>query len=154
MRLSSTYLVQLLLRRRLLIGKMLYMRHLKKNSEKYKTRFWVRKIYSKRKQKGEFNMLVKDLWLHDKPFFFKYFRMLPIIFEKLLTWIAPYLPKQQTKMREPISPRERLCVALRYLITGDAQVIKAANYRMRPAITGRIVNETCKAIWDELMNKG
>ena len=57
-------------------------------------------------------------------------------------------------MREPISPRERLCVALRYLVTGDAQVIKAANYRMRPAIAGRIVNETCKAIWDELMNKG
>ena len=51
-------------------------------------------------------------------------------------------------------PRERLCVALRYLVTGDAQVIKAANYRMRPAITGRIVNETCKAIWDELINKG
>ena len=80
--------------------------------------------------------------------------MLPIIFEELLTWIPPYIQKQETKMREPISPRERLCVALRYLVTGDAQVIKAANYRMRPAITGRIVNETCKAIWDELINKG
>ena len=57
-------------------------------------------------------------------------------------------------MRAPISSRERLCVVLRYLVTGDAQVIKAANYRMRPAITGRIVNETCKAIWDELINKG
>ena len=80
--------------------------------------------------------------------------MLPIIFEELLTWIPPYIQKQETKMREPISPRERLCVALRYLVTGDAQVTKAANYRMRPAITGRIVNETCKAIWDELINKG
>ena len=33
-------------------------------------------------------------------------------------------------MREPLSPIERLCVA------------------------GRIISETCKAIWDELINKG
>ena len=154
MGLSSTSLVQLLLRRRLLIGKMLYMRHFKKNSGKYKIRFWVRTIYSERKQKGEFNMLVKDLRLHDELFFFKYFRMSPAIFGELLTWIPPYIQKQETKMREPISPRERLCVALRYLVTGDAQVTIAANYCMSPAIVGRIISETCKAIWDELINKG
>ena len=44
------------------------MRQLKKNSGKYKKRFWVRKIYSDRKQKGEFNMLVKDFQLHDELF--------------------------------------------------------------------------------------
>ena len=99
---------------------MLQMRHLKKNSGKYKNRFWVRKIYSKRKQKGEFKTLVKDLPLHDGFFFFNYFRVSHTIFEELLTWIAPYIQKQETKMREPISPRERLCVALRYLVTGDA----------------------------------
>ena len=57
-------------------------------------------------------------------------------------------------MREPISPRERLCVALRYLVTGDAQVITAVNYRMSLTIVERIISETCKAIWDELINKG
>ena len=50
-------------------------------------------MYSERKQKGEFNMLVKDLRLHDELFFFKYFRMSPAIFEELLTWIAPYIQK-------------------------------------------------------------
>ena len=99
---------------------MLQMRHLKKNSGKYKNRFWLRKIYSERKQKGEFKTLVKDLPLHDGFFFFNYFRVSHTIFEELLTWIAPYIQKQETKMREPISPRERLCVALRYLVTGDA----------------------------------
>ena len=69
-------------------------------------------------------------------------------------FFAPSLQKQQTKMREPISPRERLCVALRYLVTGDAQVITAVNYRMSLTIVERIISETCKAIWDELMNKG
>ena len=57
-------------------------------------------------------------------------------------------------MREPISPTERLCVALRYLVNGDVQVTIAANYRMSQAIVGRIISETCKAIWDELINKG
>ena len=86
---------------------MLYMRHLKENSEKYKTRFWVRKIYSGRKKKDVFNMLVIDLWLHD---------------EDCMMWIVPYIQKQETKLREPIFPRERVCVALRYLVTGDAQL--------------------------------
>ena len=72
--------------------------------------------------------------------------MSPTIFEELLAWIAPYIQKQETKMREPISARERLCVALRYLVTGDEQVTIAANYRMSPAIVGRIISETCKAI--------
>ena len=67
-------------------------------------------------------MLVKDLRLHDELIFFKYFRMSPTIFEELLTWIAPYIQKREAKMREPISPRERLRVALRYLVTGDPQV--------------------------------
>ena len=57
-------------------------------------------------------------------------------------------------MREPISPRERLCVALRHLVTGDAQVTIAVNYRISPAIVGRTISETCKAIWNELINKG
>ena len=107
MRLASTCLVQLLLRRRLLIRKMLQMRHLKKNSGKYKNRFWVRKIYSERKQKGEFKTLVKDLPLHDGFFFFNYIRVSHTIFEELLTWIAPYIQKQETKMREPFSTRKK-----------------------------------------------
>ena len=75
MRLGSTNLVQLLLRRSLLIWKMLYMRLLKKNSGKYKKRFWVRKIYSEKKQRVELKMTVKDLQLNDGLFLFEYFRM-------------------------------------------------------------------------------
>ena len=69
-------------------------------------------------------------------------------------WIAPYIQKQETKMRELIYPRERLCLALRYLVIGDMQVTIATNYCMSPAIVGRIISETCKAMLDELINKG
>ena len=34
------------------------------------------------------------------------------------------------------------------------QITIAANYCISPAIVGRIISETCKAIWDELINKG
>ena len=39
-------------------------------------------------------------------------------------------------MREPISANETLCVTMWYLVTGDAQVIIAANCRMSPAVVG------------------
>ena len=67
------------------------MCHLKKNLVKNKKRFWVKKIYFERKQKGEFNMFMKNLRLHDELFFFKYFPMSPTIIEELLTWIASYI---------------------------------------------------------------
>ena len=57
-------------------------------------------------------MLVKDLWLHDELFFFKYFRMSTTILEERLSWIAPYIQKGKTKMRKTI--------ALRYLVTDYA----------------------------------
>ena len=56
-------------------------------------------------------------------------------------------------MREPISACERLCVTMRYLVTGDAQATIAMNYRMSPAVVGRIIGETCKAIWQAVLSK-
>ena len=64
------------------------------------------------------------------------------------------IQKQTTKMREPIGPRERLCVCLRYLVTGDAQITIATSYRMSPAVVGRIINETCEVLWKTLIERG
>ena len=55
-------------------------------------------------------------------------------FEKLLSLVAPKIQKGSTHMRETIGPEERLCVTLRYLATGDAQVTLAASYRISPAV--------------------
>lgn len=41
-----------------------------KKIKEIQKRFWVRNIYSEKKQNGEFNMFVKDLQLHDELFFF------------------------------------------------------------------------------------
>ena len=52
--------------------------------------------------------------------------------------------------REAIGPGERLSVTLRYLVTGDAFSTIAANYRLSDTTVGRIVKETCSALWDVL----
>ena len=114
---------------------------------------WVRKIFQDRHAKGELNLLIKDMTLFDHEYFFKQFRMLPNKLEELLSFVDPLIEKSSER-REAVSPKERLCVTLRYLVTGDARVTIAASYRMSPTTIGRIINETCSKIWDVLLEKG
>ena len=72
--------------------------------------------------------------------------MTPSTFEKLLTWVGPYMQKKSTVMRDPITPSERLALTLRYLMTGDAQVTIGASYCISPTTTGRTIHETSQVI--------
>ncbi len=139
----------LLLKSKLLLM-LLLVRRLKQRKPKSKRKYWVCKIYQDRREKGEYHLLVKELRIHDREYFFRCFRMSPILFEELLSKIAPHIVKEQTRLRDPISAGERLCVTLRYLVTGDAHVTIGASYRMSPSIIGQIIPEICTAIWDVL----
>ncbi|XP_046849870.1 uncharacterized protein LOC124443422 [Xenia sp. Carnegie-2017] len=145
------YLLYLLLRRRSLL---LHSYRRKQKVKRKRARFWVRKLYEERRQKGEYELLVRDLQLYDHEMFFSYFGMLPSTFEVLLKLIGSDIKKNITKMRKPIGPSERLCVTLRYLVTGDAHSTIAANYRISPTTVGRIVKETSHAIWNNLVRLG
>ena len=134
----------LLLKRKIILQT--YLRRTSCKTTKKKRKYWVRKIYAERQTKGEYHLLVQDLKLHDQNYFFRCFRMSPENFEMLLSWIGPKIKKVTTKMREPISVGQRLCVTLRYLVTGDAHVTIAASYRMSPTTVRRIVKETCAVI--------
>ena len=91
--------------------------------------------------------------LFDSELFFRMFRMLPAKFEELLGLVGPKISRRYAP-REAISPGERLSVTLRYLVTGDAFSTIAANYRLSDTTVGRIVKETCSALWDVLCAKG
>ena len=56
------------------------------------------------------------------------------VLEELLSGVGPLIQKISTQMREPIFVSERLCVTIRYLVTGDAQATIATNDRMSPAV--------------------
>ena len=79
--------------------------------------------------------------------------MTPQKLEELLGWVAPRVLKSNFK-REAISPEERLCVTLKYVVTGDAHVTIAASYRISPTSISRIIKETTKVIWNILRDKG
>ncbi|XP_047141512.1 uncharacterized protein LOC124816382 [Hydra vulgaris] len=79
--------------------------------------------------------------------------MSPSTFERLLQIVAHDITKNNTKMRKPICAQERLAITVRYLATGDAHTTIAANYRMSPTTVGRIVHETCNAIWNNLLRE-
>ena len=121
-----------------------------KKKRQRKHQFWIRQIYRERKEKGEFHQLVLEMKLCDHQLFFRYFRMLPTKFEELLDFVGPLLLKN-CRNREPISPAERLSVTLRHLATGDSHLTIAISYRMSPTTVGRIILETCKAIWAVLL---
>ena len=120
--LKKKLLLLLLLRKR----KLLLM-----GNEKAKPRFWMRRLFKEREKKGLYNILVKDLKLHDSEYFFKSFRMTPSQLDLLHSWIAPSIVKSSLR-RSVAGTEERLCIALRYLVTGDAQVTISTSYRHSP----------------------
>lgn len=122
----------------------------RKRNNKYKKRFWIRKIFQERKRKGEYHLLIHDMRLFDHEYFFKHFRMLPDKYEKRLSYVAPLIRKSSLR-RESISADQRLCITLRYLVTGDAKATIASSYRVGPTTVGRIISETCNAIWTKLL---
>ena len=91
--------------------------------------------------------------LVDSELFFRMFRMMPAKFEELLGFVVPKISRRNAR-REAINPSERLSVTLRYLVTGNAFATIAASYHLSDTTVGRIVKETCAALWDVLCAKG
>ncbi len=137
------------LNRRRILLLLLLRRRLARKREENRKRFWVRPINRKRKQEGEYYNLVREMQLSDHESFFKYFRMSPNLFEKLLCLVAPIIVKCEQK-REPVSPAERLSVTLRYLATGDSHQTIAFSYCLGHSTVNKIIPETCQAIWNAL----
>ena len=65
--------------------------------------------------------------------------------------VAPLISKKEMKINQFITPIERICVTLQYLITDGALVTTYANYRMSAVVITQIVQETCNAIWKILV---
>ena len=66
----------------------------------------------------------------DHTSFYRYFHMTPDRYDDLLSRVGPAIRRQTTKMRDRISPAERLAVTLRYLVTGDAMQTISFSFRL------------------------
>ena len=132
---------------------LLLLQHLREqNDKRYKKRFWVRRIFMERETKGAFNLLVKDMALHDHEYFFKFFRMSPTKYEELLKLVAPHLTKCSLR-RKAIGPSERLTVTLKYIFAGTSKIDLSGMFRISKTTISRIINETCLVLWNVLFAK-
>ncbi|XP_066910825.1 putative nuclease HARBI1 [Clytia hemisphaerica] len=78
--------------------------------------------------------------------------MTPSRFEHLLSLIQHRISKKTTRMRQPISARERLSVTLRFLATGESQQSLSFSYRIGRTTVSNIISEVCQAIYECLKN--
>ena len=130
---------------------LLYLRQRRKRRRKYRKRFWVRDIFQTRLQAGEYHTLVKQMRECDLESFYKYFRMTPERFDRLVSLLRELLSKKSL-YREPIAADERLAFTLRFLATGDSLQTISFSYRLGHTTVSRIVAETCEALWVALQD--
>ena len=85
---------------------------------------WVRAIFAKRQQQGEYGNLLQEIRMSDPQCHFPYVRMSKEKFEILFSLVGPLLTKRHyfSRQRAEITLAERLVVTLRYLATGNSQV--------------------------------
>ena len=94
-------------------------------------------------------------YVHLFSFFFfrSWLRMDRLSFEELLDLVTPRIIKQNTLMRESISPKERLAVTLRYLATGETFQSLSFSFRISRQSISQIIIEGCTALYDTLGNE-
>ena len=117
---------------------------------KRKRSIWT-KDWLKRSVFGDGN-LIKELELFSPLDYKNYLRMCPSTFCELSELITPLVQREDTNMREAISPKQRLFAPLHFLASGPT----FENLKFETAIAaqtlGRIIIETCEAVTRALKN--
>ena len=79
----------------------------------------------------------------------KYFRTSQTRYEELLRLVSTHITEPSIR-REAIEPGESLAVTFLYIFAGISEVDFSGSFWVSPTSIGRIINETCNAIWNIL----
>lgn len=121
--------------------------------KKRKTRrFWVRQWILRRNQLGASEGLLKELASEDKEEYRNHLRMSEEKFNELLGKVQDRLKKQDTVMRQALSPKLKLQITLRYLATGDSFSTLASVYRVPKNTISNFLKDVCTAIYQALQD--
>ena len=114
------------------------------------TRDWVKR----RREKGYFNNIVKELRLEDRVGFREMFRMDVSDFENVLAKISDLIePKERLGGTEPIKSDERLGLTLRFLATGETFRSLSFQFRISLHAVSYIVKGCCDAIVERMSSE-
>lgn len=122
------------------------------NKNRKKRRFWVRQWILRRNKLGVSETLLKELALEDKESYRIFLRMSEEKFEELLSKVQAKIRKQDTVMRQAISPKLKLQITLRYLATGNSFSTLAYAYRVPKNTISNFLEEVCIAIYEALQD--
>ena len=111
---------------------------------------WTRLWILRRKIDGDFHTIFKEVKEQDSDGFKGYVRMDVDYFEELVHLLSPSLQKQGDNMRECVSPKERCCVTLRYLASGESFRSLKYQFQISKKAISYIVYEVAFAITQTL----
>ena len=90
--------------------------------------------------------LLREIRENNPDDFRNFLRMMDPVFHRLLASLTPYISRQDTCMRQAITPEQRLVATLRYLATGRSLQDLKFSTGISPQALGIIIPETCSAI--------
>lgn len=115
------------------------------NKNKKKKRIWVKK-WMQKKTKWSSSHLVTELRLTCPEDYRNYLRMSGDTYDELLAKVKPFIERQNTFMRDSISPNERLSATLRFLATGRSYSDMRFSTFIAKSTLSSIIIETCQVI--------
>lgn len=117
-----------------------------------KRKRWVKPWLLKRNIYTHLNLLDEIHCTEEEEDYANYYRMKEACFDHLLELVTPYLLKQDTCMRESITPKEKLAATLRYLATGRTIECLKFSVIMSPAAISEAIMDTCRALVHVLLS--
>ena len=109
-------------------------------------RLWIKR----RREKGAFANICRELATEDLPSFKNFMRMDYVTFQALVDKISRKISKNTTVMRKPISASERVALTLRFLATGESFSSLEFQFQISNRTISNIVFEVCEAIYSEM----
>jgi hypothetical protein len=111
-------------KRKVFVALLLLLNDKEKNSKKSRS-IWVKKIYKRRKEKGSYENLIKELALEDSENYLRYLRMDTTTFLNIVESIKHLISNNINSFRpDVITPEEKVAITLRFLATGDLSINK------------------------------
>ena len=100
-------------------------------------------------KRSRYNILIKELSIHDRARFKNYTRLSPEMFDEVLERLTPRLQRQDTNFRNTFPPGLKLVVFLMHLATGASYTELGNNFRVDKETVQKFLSEIATAIVEE-----
>ena len=108
---------------------------------------------TRRTEFGAYSNLLNEFRIEDLIEYQKFLRISPEIFDELLGLIRSSITKQNTVMRDALSPSIKLAATIRFLVTGASYTDLQHLFRINKSTLARIIPEVCSAIYENLKDQ-